>query len=406
MNILYINHYAGSLRHGMEYRPFYLAREWQRAGHQVRIVAASFSHVRSRQPEMSAPTLLENVDGVQYLFLRTPVYSSNGAKRFVNMLAFCWQLVRRRNDVLKDFKADLVIASSTYPMDIFPSRYLARRSGAKLIYEVHDLWPLSPIELGGMSPRHPFIRLMQASEDFAYRVADRVVSLLPLAKDYMLSRGMSPSAFVYVPNGISFDEWEGQTEVAVDLVDRVRNLKSQGYFVVAYAGAHGLANSLIDLVEAARRLAKENKKIFVFFIGDGLEKASLEKAAADLPNVSFHKSIPKHQIPATLKEFDALYIGLKANPLFRFGISPNKLLDYMAAGRPILKAVNSGNDPVIDACAGLTVPPENPEQIALGLERLAQLPADERERMGANGRHYVRAHHDYAVLADRFLENC
>lgn len=404
MKILYVNHYAGSLRHGMEYRPFYLAREWVKAGHQVRIVAASYSHVRSRQPEMQSIVQTETIEGVEYVWLRTPRYPSNGIKRFINMLVFCFRLFLNVGKVSEGFQADVVIASSTYPMDIFPARYLARRLKARLIFEVHDLWPLSPIELGGMSPRHPFIRLMQFSEDYAYRVADRVVSLLPLAKEYMLSRGMRAEKFSYVPNGILFEEWDGQTAVASELAGLVRRLRADGHFVVAYAGAHGLANSLGDLIEAARLLPTE--KISIVLIGDGLEKRRLQELAAGLKNVYFHDSIPKDQIPATLREFDALYIGLKDNSLFRFGISPNKLLDYMAAGRPILKAINSGNDPVLEASAGLTVAPENPRAIADGLRQLAGLPVSERERMGSNGRRWVRENHDFSILADRFLRDC
>jgi len=402
MNILYINHYAGSLKHGMEYRPFYLAREWRKAGHQVRVVAASFSHVRHKQPQFSGSQSLETMDGVEYLWLKTPSYPSNGVLRFWNMLVFCFQLFWRSARVLGGMKPDLVIASSTYPMDIFPARFLAKRSGAKLVYEVHDLWPLSPIETGGMSPKHPFIRLMQFSEDFAYRASDRVVSLLPLAKNYMLSRGMPPDKFVHIPNGISFEEWDGQNEVCAELVDQTRVWKANGCFTIAYAGSHGVANSLIDLIEAARRLKDENIKIVL--IGDGLEKRALEKAAQGLKNVYFHAPIPKQQIPATLREFDALYIGLKDNPLYRFGISLNKLFDYMAAGRPILNAINSGNDPVQEAQAGLTVEPENSIKIAEGLLRLSRLSQSERQKMGENGRVYVRENNDYAILAQRFLE--
>jgi glycosyltransferase involved in cell wall biosynthesis len=402
MNILYINHYAGSPKRGMEYRPFYLAREWRKARHQVRIVAASFSHVRSKQPRFSGWESLEIMDGVEYLWLKTPSYPCNGVLRFWNMLVFCFQLFWRSARVLDGMKPDLVIASSTYPMDIFPARFLAKRSGAKLVYEVHDLWPLSPIELGGMSRRHPFIRLMQYSEDFAYRASDRVVSLLPLAKDYMVSRGMPPSKFLHIPNGISFEEWDGQNEICAKLADQVRVWKASGCFTVAYAGAHGLANSLIDLIEAARHLENENIKIVL--IGDGLEKKALQKAAQGLRNVYFHASIPKQQIPATLREFDALYTGLKDNPLYRFGISLNKLFDYMAAGRPILQAINSGNDLVQEAQAGLTVEPQNPHKIAEGLLRLSRLSESERRKMGENGRVYVRQNNDYAVLARRFLE--
>ncbi|MYN21268.1 glycosyltransferase, partial [Rugamonas sp. FT107W] len=107
-------------------------------------------------------------------------------------------------------RPDLVIASSTYPADIWPARRIARLAGARLAFEVHDLWPLSPMLLGGMSRWHPFILLMQAAEDYAYRHADTVISLLPHAAAHMAARGMAPHKLHVVPNGVDPDEWQGR----------------------------------------------------------------------------------------------------------------------------------------------------------------------------------------------------
>ncbi len=151
MNILLINHYAGSPRHGMEYRPYYLAREWVRAGHQVQIVAASYSHVRSHQPEMGSQPLDETLDGVRYRWLPVPGYLGNGIGRVKNIWAFLSRLWRDSPRIVREFKPSVVIASSTYPMDIWVARRIAHLAGAKLVYEVHDLWPASPIEVSGLS---------------------------------------------------------------------------------------------------------------------------------------------------------------------------------------------------------------------------------------------------------------
>jgi hypothetical protein len=146
MNILYINHYAGSPALGMEYRPYYLAREWQRLGHRVHLLAADYSHVRTRQPQAGD----ETIAGIAYHWYRTPPYRGNGLGRVLNIWAFLRQVWADTARLVRDFKPDVVIASSTYPMDIWVARRMARRAGAKLVYEVHDLWPLSPIELSGM----------------------------------------------------------------------------------------------------------------------------------------------------------------------------------------------------------------------------------------------------------------
>ncbi|MBC7726944.1 MAG: glycosyltransferase, partial [Microbacteriaceae bacterium] len=143
MNILYLNHYAGSPALGMEFRPYYLAREWVRAGHRVQIVAADFSHVRARQP----PAGDEVIDGIAYRWLATPAYRGNGVGRVWNIARYLTQLWAQSRRLVDEFEPDAVIASSTYPMDFWVARHIARLSrqrrgapgrGAVLVHEVHD----------------------------------------------------------------------------------------------------------------------------------------------------------------------------------------------------------------------------------------------------------------------------
>ena len=175
MNILLINHYAGSPQYGMGYRPYYFAREWGRMGHKVTIVAASFSHLRSKQPKVNGNISEELIDDIQYIWIKTPSYEGNGIRRVQNMLTFVGKLISLSRRLSKKLKPDVVIASSTYPLDIFPAYLVSRFSKAKLIFEVHDLWPLTPIKLGKMSKWHPFIVVLQIAEDFAYKNANKVI---------------------------------------------------------------------------------------------------------------------------------------------------------------------------------------------------------------------------------------
>jgi glycosyltransferase involved in cell wall biosynthesis len=405
MNILLINHYAGSTRHGMEYRPFYLAREWFRLGHQVTVAAASYSHVRSRQPDMVGAETREMIDGVDYRWLKTPTYSGNGSGRVANIATFLTRVSRRAAAWAAEIKPEVVIASSTYPLDIWVARKIARRCGAKLVYEVHDLWPLSPVEIGGMSRRHPFIQLCQKAENDAYRDADAVISMLPKVEGHMVRHGLDRRKLHIVPNGVVLDEWErAQPLVAGPLRDTLQAARDAGKTVVGYTGSHGKPNALDRLLDAARLMADE---AFVFvLVGTGLEKARLEQRVASegLTNVKMFPPVSKSQVPSLLRAVDMAYIGWERHPLYRFGIAPNKLLDYMMASRPVLHAVEAGNDPVAEAGCGLTVPPDSPEAIAEGLRRLAACSDAERERMGARGHRHVMARHTYPLLAQRFLE--
>jgi glycosyltransferase involved in cell wall biosynthesis len=405
VRILLINHYAGSLQHGMEYRPYYLAREWVRAGHSVCIVAASHSHVRSVQPKFAERTRRELIDGVQYLWYLTPRYQGNGVGRALNIAAFCIQLTWDAKQLARDFQPDVVVASSTYPMDIWPAHRIARLASAKLVHEVHDLWPLSPMELNGMSARHPFIAVCQAAEDFACRRADVVVSMLPKVQDHLAAHGLDLSKLHIVPNGVLTDEWDQAGEpLAPELAQYIQRAHSEGRLVVVYAGAHGLANALDSLLDAAALLAAE---AFSFvLVGDGAERARLLRRVRSegLTHVRMFAPIPKRQVPALLAAADVAYIGLQRVPLFRFGIAPNKLMDYMMGGCVVLSAIEAGNDPVVEAGCGLSVQAESADAVAEGLRALARLDSEARRAMGHRGREYVRRHHTWPTLARRFVE--
>jgi glycosyltransferase involved in cell wall biosynthesis len=405
MNILLINHYAGSVRHGMEYRPYYLAREWVRAGHKVTIVAASASHVRTQAPQMGRRARMEEtIDGIDYVWLAAPPYRGNGAARVRNMGAFLWRLHAASEQLAQRVRPDAVIASSTYPLDIWPAARIARRAGARLLYEVHDLWPLSPMELGGYSPRHPFIMLLQAAEDFACRRADAIVSILPKVRPHLEAHGMAPHKLHLVPNGVDPDEWQGQAAPLPGRLEVVLDgLRQQGQFVVGYAGTHGIANALGTLLDAARRL--RDRPVAFVLVGGGPDKSALERHAAelDLNNVHFFDPVAKSQVPALLQRFDVAYIGWRRHALYRFGISPNKLIDYMMAGRPIVHAVDAGNDPVMEAGCGLTVAPDDPQAVADAVLAMQALDAPTRTALGRRGRAHALANHTYPVLGQRFL---
>jgi len=404
MNILYLNHYAGCPALGMEYRPYYLAREWVRAGHRVQVLAADFSHVRAMQPAAGDAV----IDGIDYHFYPTPRYQGNGVARVKNIAAFLRAVWADTQRLVREFKPDVVIASSTYPLDIWVARRIARMAPmarAKLVFEVHDLWPLSPIELSGMSRWHPFALLCQAAEDAAYRDADVVVSMLPKVHGHMASRGLDLRKLHIVPNGIALDEWLGDASpLRDDVALALDSAHAAGRQVVGYAGSMGLPNALDTLLDAAALLKQEPLQMVL--VGSGHEQARLAQRVVDegLSNVQFLPPIPKAQVPSFLAGVDIAALSWQRVPIYRFGIAPNKLMDYMMARCPVLHAVEAGNDPVAEAGAGLTVEPESAAGVADGLRRLATTPAAERRAMGERGRAFVLAHHTYPVLAQRFVD--
>ena len=287
-------------------------------------------------------------------------------------------------------------------MDIWPCRRIARRANARLVFEVHDLWPLTPMQLGGMSRWHPFIVLVQWAEDYAYRHADKVVSLLPKADSYMRARGMEASKFVCIPNGIDDAEWKDAEPLPEFVKARVDELRAGGLPLVGYAGTYGLANALDLLLDAARLLQGVAR---IVMVGGGPERDRLLQRINDegLDNVTLLPPIPKRAVRTYLEAVDIAFMAMLPEPLYRYGIAPNKLVDYMMSGVPIVFSAKAGNDPVAEAGCGITVAPGDAAAIAVAVRNLAALPADERSAMGASGREFILRNQTYRVLAERFL---
>jgi glycosyltransferase involved in cell wall biosynthesis len=399
-NVWIINQYAGSRHHGMEYRHFYLARELVAKGYDVTVLSGSYSHLFSNPPEVSRTVTLELIDGVRYCWLKVPRYEGVGAGRALNMAVFALELLLPKLRRLPD--PDGIIVSSPSPLPIVPAWLLAARHRARLLFEVRDIWPLTLVELGWVPPRHPLVVTMGWVEAFAYRCSDRLLSPLPNALEHMRPHGVDADRFTYVPNGVALDDFDG----AEPLDPAIRDQLPDGRFVVGYVGTMGPANALEALLHAADRLRDDPAVEFVL-VGTGRSRPELVGLASELelPNLRFLDRVPRAQVPSLLQACDALFVGLQQSSLYHYGISPNKLFDYMYSGRPVIQAMPPDiPDLVSMAGCGITVPAEDADAIAEAVTTIRDMDAGERERLGRNGRAYVTENHSYAALADRYVD--
>ena len=406
MKILLINHYAGSTRHGMEFRPYYMSREWVKAGHEVLIIAASYSHLRQKNPDITQDIQEEIIDGVRYIWIKTPEYKGNGAGRIHNMLCFIRKLYKYLPKITKQFKPDAVIASSTYPLDVYPARWIAKKHNAKFVFELHDLWPMSPQLLGHMSKWHPFIMVMQMAEDYWCRNADIVISLLPDAYKHLVTRGMKMEKYHVVPNGVDVTEWTN-TDAALPKEHAmcINALKEQQKFLVGYAGGHGVSNGL-DAILALAEMVIDKQQIHFVLVGKGPEKERLiEKAhKLGLTNITFLSPVPKQSVPALLERMDVLICISPDTPLCRYGMSLNKIFDYMMAAKPVLWACNASNDIISEAQCGFTVMADDINALETRLFKMYSMPSQALVEMGRKGRDYITAHYTYRLLTRKFIQ--
>lgn len=402
MHILYLAHFAGSPEHGMVHAYYYLAQEWLKLGHEVTIVAASYAHPRATQPDVQKKTTEQWIDGIRYLWVPTSAYKSeNHLGRGRNIIQF---VARTWFGRLPVKQADLVICSSHHPFAIFPARRLAKKFNARLVFEVRDLWPLSLIELGNISRFNPFIWLMQKAENYAYSKADHVVSVLSGSKAYMMEHGMAPEKFNFIPNGVAIPDNDEFTALP-ESHQRLLEQKDSKEFWLGFAGRLNNAVALHYLIEAMKRVKNANVKLFI--LGDGEKKPSLQSIVEKSglkDKVVFLETVKKSQVASFLHHMDAVYLGLQRQSLFRFGISPTKLNDYMLAAKPVIYAIDAPDDPVVASGCGISCQPENVNDIAKAINMLADKTPTEREAMGRRGHDWLIKNREYSILAAKFLE--
>jgi len=332
----------------------------------------------------------EKFGEVPFLLFRVPAYRGNMA-RLWNMFVFAFEVwVGLGTRKLR--KPDIVIGSSLTLFAALAAEQLARRKGVPFILEIRDLWPQTLIDIG-MRLHHPAVVMFGLIERHLYRHADKIVTLLPNASEYMVPKGARATDISWIPNGVD-----------VELMPLPRPPMSHDVFTVMYAGSHGMTDALEPVLDAAAILNKEAPGRFCFrFVGDGPNKRELRRRVEteNIANVVFDDPVPKRDVFCILQDADAFIINTRKTDLYRYGISPNKLHEYMAAARPTVFAGSSHNNPIAEAAAGITVAPGDSRAIATAVKTLAAMSDDERWNMGLRARRYIEEHHDFTGLARR-----
>ncbi|NCA86673.1 MAG: glycosyltransferase WbuB [Clostridia bacterium] len=390
-----LNHYAQEPGGAGGTRHFSLGQHLRANGWAATIVAASVELNTGRQRLAGKESSRHcEFDSVPFLWVRTPAYSGNGIGRLLNMLAYSLRVLlpgtTRRLE-----RPDVIVGSSVHPFAAWAGALLAKRFGVPFIFEVRDLWPQTLIDMGKLKPEGSVTRLFRALERWLYRRADRIVVLLPKAADYIIPLGIPAGKIVWIPNGVELTGYPAPNPPA-----------ARESFTLMYFGAHGQANGLDCVLRAMAGLQTDPdmRHVRLRMVGDGPLKPGLQQLASELrlDNVVFDPPVPKREIPSLAAQADAFIFNLIDAPVFKFGVSSNKLFDFLAAARPIIFCCNSSNNPVEEANAGLTVPAGDPAATATAIKTVVHMVPEERAEMGRAGRVYVEEHHSFAALAAKF----
>ena len=375
-------HEAGGTRH------FELARRLVAGDHDFTIVASQLNFLTGQRTAGTRGFVsTERLDGVRILRAYTfPALHRSYVWRVVSFLSFTasslWAALRAG-------PVDLVMGTSPPIFQAVSAWLVAVVRRRPLLLEIRDLWPEFAIDIGVLKNR-VLIWLARRLEGFLLARATHIVVNSPAYRDYLLAKGVSETKISFIANGVDCAMFTAQS---VESSVR-RQFGLDGKFVATYAGALGMANDIDTILEAARRL-RDDRKIHFLIVGDGKERHRLQSLAEaeGLTNVTFAGPRPKSEMPAILAASDACLATLKDIPMFRTTY-PNKVFDYMAAGRPTILGIDGVVRDVLEAASGgIPVPPGNAAALADALRYLAQNPVHARD-MGASARQYVRRHFD------------
>jgi nucleotide sugar dehydrogenase len=396
MRIWIVNHYADP-PDGMATRSVDLARRFVERGNATTIFASNFNHYRFG-PVVKLGFRLwraQEIDGVRFVWIRTFRYHLNDWRRAINMASF--SAVVLLAGLFERPRPDVVIGVSVHPLAALAGYLLSRIKRARFFFEVTDLWPQTLIDLGRIKPNSVLARWLRSLERFLCRKAERIVMLLPHTGPYMESIGIPVGKIVWVPNGVELSRYD-------DLVPY--DGAARPPFRVMFMGGFVSANALDNILETARVLKERGRKDIEFMlVGRGTDRDLVISRARELglENVQFPEPVPKFEIGRLMSEADAFIYALHDLPLYRYGVSLNKLTDYLAGGRPIIFSGRSAYDPVAEIGAGYSLPPDDPVAVADAIEKLFSLTPVERIDMGRKGREYVSQYHNIPKLASTLL---
>jgi glycosyltransferase involved in cell wall biosynthesis len=379
-------------------RAFLIMRELARAGHRAVMLISDSNHL-TEVPRLTGPHLLETVEGVDVHWIRTRKFT--GAKSIGRVLSWLDFELRLFLFPKQDLpRPDVVIVSSLSLLTILNGLWLKFRHRCRLVFEVRDIWPLTIVEEGGFSPRNPLVMGLAAVERLAYRTADVIVGTMPNLEAHVSEVSARHAPVHCVPFGVD-----------VDMIEKARPLPPNwvqehipaGKFVVCHAGTIGITNALDTLFDCARAM-RNRSDVHFLILGEGGLKHHYEALTADLPNVSFAGAVAKDQVGAALEACDLLYFSVHVSKVWNYGLSLNKVIDYMLAGKPIVASYSGYPTMVEEAGAGTALPAGDPVALAAEIVRYADMEPEARHSIGQAGRNWLWRNRQYKDVAARYLD--
>ena len=380
-----INQYALQPAERTTARHNFFANRLSELGHGVTIICAREHHLQTKSPSSFIP----NDHGFKIRIFNTFRYAhARDKRRVLAWFVFAWRLLSLKKTAEQN--PDIILISSPSLISFLGAESLAKHFGARLVLEIRDLWPLSLIDLGQHSAKHPFIKFLAWLEARAIGRSDHVVTTMEGGTEYVSTIGDGQTPCTWIPNALS------KKTIEKFRLEAIKVRAEDERFVVGYTGTLGFTNSVVTIVQAASLLRQDTTIKFVI-LGKGPQEVGLKQSVTDneLSNVEFLPHGTEDVVIATLRKVDATLICWRDRSIYNFGTSAMKVPTYLAIGKPIIQAYSGKYDRIKMNDAGITVPAENARALADAVMQMKNKTTYERNRLGENG--HALAHNIYSL---------
>jgi glycosyltransferase involved in cell wall biosynthesis len=395
-----VSKYISAAQHGFESRLFAIAKEMRAAGRHPVVIASDSNHLATF-PRYRQLYTREVVDGCDAWWIRTLKYRTTASlRRVLSWLDFELKLFLMPKGRLP--KPDVIVVSSLSLLTVLNGLFLRWRYRCKLVFEVRDIWPLTMVEEAGYSRYNPLVLTLAWVERLGYKRSDCVVGTMPNLAEHVVNVAGEGIRCECIPFGFDPAFFDQQRPLPPRYFE---SRVPEGKLVIGYAGSIGLTSALDTILACARELADDDR-FFFLFVGGGDRYDRHAAETADLPNVAFAPKVPRNQVQDLLRRCDLLYFAVHDSLVWRYGLSLNKLIDYMMAGRPVVASYSGFPSMLDESGCGIFVPARNVAQLKAALRSFADRPPKDLEDMGRAGREWLMAHRPWPVIARQYIELC
>ena len=408
-----INHYANEIDSYQGARQYNFAKYLTQDGYEPLIICSSFVHKGTENFIDGNRVICEKeIDGLRYCFVRTSPYRGNGLARYKNMLEFAFRLIRNQKKIVEAFgKPDVIIGSSPQPFTCVASIRIAKKLGCRVISDIKDLWPETLVELGMLKRNSILTNILYLGERWIYRKSDYIIFTMPGGKQYLIDKGWDKkidlSKVSIISNGVDLQRFDEEKERTVD-----EPLLTSPTFKIIFTGKITKPYGLNKVILALEKLYPEHgDKISFFIYGRGEEREELEEYCTkhNLHNIHFMGSVGKKMIPSVLCASDLLLLSLSdiyadcKTGLTKYGISPTKLGEYMAAGKPILLTQPTAYNILEEEKCGITFRGAiTIDELAMAIKDSYNLSVEEYTQMSLASR-ALASQYDYKNLTKKLI---